>query len=434
MAAAWRPAYLAYGLLGLPLAMAALPVYLQVPAYYTAHLGLALGSTGWVLFLTRLMDTVQDPWLGRYIDRLSASRLRLWMWAAALLLACSFCGLWLPPTLLRQHSGALLVWLGLMLILVYLAHSMLNIAYLAWGACLSAQTDGLLGAAALRESAALIGAVLASVTPSLILAGSAAPEQPLLFYAAGFGMVLVLALAALLYRAPPWPKEALAGSHPELVLQGRSWQESLAMLSANRPFRALLLPYFLNAIAVAIPATLALFFIHDHLQSAPQAAAFLALYFLSTVAGLPCWVALARRIGLLQAWRLGMLLAILGFGGTILLQAGDVVLYGLVCVLTGLTLGADLALPPVLLAGIVAGQPNTAAYYGVWTLLAKLALALSGLALPLLAVCGYQPGLVGSRALPWVYAVLPCGFKLAALLLSSSLREAAAGGLRKRLS
>ena len=91
----WR--YLAYGLLGMPLAMAALPVYLQVPAYYTTHLGLAIGSTGWILFLTRLVDTVQDPWLGRVIDGLSGVRLQLWMIAAALLLALSFCGLWLPP-------------------------------------------------------------------------------------------------------------------------------------------------------------------------------------------------------------------------------------------------------------------------------------------------------------------------------------------------
>ena len=194
-------------------------------------------------------------------------------------------------------------------------------------------------------------------------------------------------------------------------------------MSANRQFRRLLLPYFLNAVSVAIPATLALFYINDHLQAAHQAGALLAIYFFSTAVGLPCWVALAKRLGVLRAWRLGMLLAILAFGGTILLQAGDVVWYALVCVAAGLALGADLALPPVLLAGIIAGDDGTAAYYGVWTLLGKLALALSGLALPLLAAFDYQPGVPGSSALAWVYAVLPCGFKLAALLLSAGLRE-----------
>ena len=202
--AARRWPYLAYGLLGMPLAMAALPVYLQVPAYYTSHLGLAIGSTGWVLFLARLFDTVQDPWLGRCIDRLSRSRLRLWMLGAALLLGLSFAGIWLPPTPLRHHSAALLAWLGGMLMLVYLAHSMLNIAYLAWGARLSTRGDGLLDAAGLRESAGLIGAVIASVTPSLILAGAASIERQLLVYAGGFALVLGVSLAALLYGAPPW--------------------------------------------------------------------------------------------------------------------------------------------------------------------------------------------------------------------------------------
>lgn len=416
----WR--YLAYGLLGMPLAMAALPVYLQVPAYYTTHLGLAIASTGWILFLTRLVDTVQDPWLGRIIDRLSGVHLPLWMIAGALLLGLSFFGLWLPPMWCRTSSSALLVWLGLMLLLVYLAHSMLNIAYLSWGARLSVQTQGLLGASAAREAAGLIGAIVASVTPSLIMVGAVTVEWQLMVYAGGFVLVLGVAVAALLRFAPPWTKVMpdQAVSHKSAQWHG-GWAASMAALSANRQFRRLLLPYFLNAISVAIPATLALFFIKDHLQAGAQSGALLAVYFLSTVIGLPCWVWAARRLGVLQAWRLGMLLAMLAFSGTIFLQAGDVLLYSLICVAAGLALGADLALPPVLLAGIIEDEARTAAYYGVWTLLAKLALAVSGLALPLLALLDYQPGMTGSSALIWVYAVLPCGFKLLALLLSARL-------------
>jgi len=38
--------FAAYGALGLPLAMCALPVYVQIPAYYSTQLGLAVASTG----------------------------------------------------------------------------------------------------------------------------------------------------------------------------------------------------------------------------------------------------------------------------------------------------------------------------------------------------------------------------------------------------
>lgn len=409
----WR--YVAYGLLGMPLAMSALPVYIQAPAYYSGHLGLAIAGTGWVLFLARLFDTFQDPWLGRCIDRLSGAGLWLWMMAGGLLLVLSFFGIWLPPALVQQQHAALLCWLGGMLILAYSAHSMINIAYLAWGARLAEHVDGLAGAAAWREAAGLIGAVIASVIPGLVLASGAPIRPQLWWYALAFSMLLGVSLLALLLGAPTWHKCTREG-------RAAGWHAVLVEMVGNRQFRRLLLPYFLNAVSVAIPATLALFFINDRLQAAQYAGAFLAAYFLATALGLPLWVAAAKRLGALRAWRLGMLLAILAFVGTVFLRAGDVFWYGLVCIAAGLALGADLALPPVLLAGMIGNAENTAAYYGIWTLLGKLALSLSGLTLPLLALLGYQPGLQGGTALGWVYAGLPCIFKLLALLWSTSLQ------------
>ncbi|WP_262409485.1 MFS transporter [Pseudomonas lurida] len=123
----WR--YAAYGLAGLPLAMSALPVYVQVPAYYTSVHGMPLAILGWILFAARMVDTVQDPLLGHAIDRLRGGIARR-MLPAALLPAFSFAGLWLPP-MNGVSSGW---WLAVMLVLVYTAHSMVNIAYLSWGA------------------------------------------------------------------------------------------------------------------------------------------------------------------------------------------------------------------------------------------------------------------------------------------------------------
>ena len=126
-AAAWRLA--AYGLLGMPLAMAALPVYVQVASYYSAVRGVGLAQVGWILFAARLFDTLQDPLLGHVIDRLRGGMTR-WMALSGLLLALAFAGLWQPPTPVLAASW----WLAAMLALAYGAHSMLNIAYLAWGA------------------------------------------------------------------------------------------------------------------------------------------------------------------------------------------------------------------------------------------------------------------------------------------------------------
>ncbi len=390
-----------YGVLGLPLAMSALPIYVQIPAYYTKQLGLPLAATGIVLFLARLFDTLQDPLLGRMIDR-RQRRIGSWLWLGALLLALGFAGLWLPI------FGASLWWLAAMLCLAYSAHSMLNIAYLAWGARLAEQGEaGLLGGAAWREGWGLLGVISASIIPLWLLQGSPAQvQQQLTWYALVFAVLLLLALVLLLRFAPSWQHTSQESA--------QDWRATLAQTG----FRRLLPIYFINALASAIPATLTLFYIADRLEAGALGPYFLATYFLAGSCGLPLWVMLAKRWGAAKAWQLSMLLAIVSFVGACFLGRGDIVPYFLICFASGLALGADLALPPVLLAEVIPPQHACASYYGIWTLLGKLALAVAGLSLPLLAMLGYQPGVLAhTESLLLLYGFVPCIAKLLAFIL-----------------
>lgn len=386
----------AYGLLGAPLAMAALPLFVQLPAYYATHLGVALAPLGGVLFAARLLDMLQDPLLGHLLDR-AAARQRRWMALGAAILALAFAALWLPPP--AVSPGA---WLAPMLVLAYGAHSLVNIAYLSWGARLQAA----LAPVAWREGMGLAGMLAASLIPAAILAADSAQVRPrLAAYSIGYALLLLLAMLALLRHAPA----------PAPAGEGKDWRATLRELAANRALRALLLPYFINALAVAIPATLALFYIDDQLGAPHLAGVFLACYFGAAACGLPAWTALARRYGAQRCWRLGMLLSVLGFCGAALLGHGDLLAYGAVCIAAGAALGADLALPPVLLAATLGDRLGAGAGFGLFTLLGKLALALAGLALPLLAWLGYQPGAGGGASMVLTYAVLPCLLKLLAI-------------------
>ena len=413
-----------YGFLGLPLAMAALPVYVQIPAYYTTQLGLPLASTGLVLFFARIVDTMQDPFLGKIIDKRRHS-MASWFIFASLLLAIAFYGLWRPPIAIGSgdmSANLLLVWLGVMLIVAYTAHSMINIAYLSWGARLAntnpdsksipnhqsnstSSTSTLLGGAAWREGLGLIGVILASLIPSFIM--QSFPTQinaGLSYYALGFSVLLAMGIIGLLRGAPKWQKHTLDTA------------VSLREALSNIKFRRLLPIYFVNSISVSIPATLSLFFINDRLQAPHLAGYFLASYFIAGALGLPVWIFLAKRIGTILAWKLGMLIAIASFIGATFLASGNTAAYMLVCLASGLALGADLALPPVLLAEIIPKNQAPASYYGVWTLLSKLALALSGLALPILSLLAYQPGQsTNTGGLVLLYAALPCILKLFAM-------------------
>lgn len=405
------PAALAcYGALGLPLAMAMLPVYVLVPNFYAAELGLGLGLTGLVLFAARLADTLQDPWFGRLIDRSGARGWQRILVLGAAGLALAMAGLLAPPAL---ADAGLAAWLASMLVLTYSLHSLVNITYLAWGARLSDEPRGRTRVAAWREGAGLLGVVLASLLPSLLSAPLGMPGA-LAVFALAFA-VLLLATMALLLRGAPAPRRAPAEP-------AHGWRQPLR----NPAFRQLALVFLGNAIAVAIPATLALFFIADYLALKPLAGLFLALYFVAGALGLPLWSRLADCLGKVRAWRLGMLAACAAFVWATFLEPGAALAYAAVCLLSGLALGADLALPPALLADVIPPEErgSTAAYFGIWSLLAKLALALAGLGLPLLAVLGYTPGAPADWRLALVYAALPCALKLgAAFHLSLLLRR-----------
>jgi GPH family glycoside/pentoside/hexuronide:cation symporter len=141
-------------------------------------------------------------------------------------------------------------------------------------------------------------------------------------------------------------------------------------------------------------------------------------------------MALSRRIGKLRAWALGMLLAIASFVWAFALAPGDAFAFALICAASGAALGAELALPPALLADRLAARRaqgedtgGTGAYFGVWNFVTKFNLALAaGIALPLVSLAGYRVGAgdtaaQGLLALAAVYALLPAALKLAALAL-----------------
>jgi GPH family glycoside/pentoside/hexuronide:cation symporter len=195
---------------------------------------------------------------------------------------------------------------------------------------------------------------------------------------------------------------------------------SLRRVLSDQPFRRLLAVFVANGIAAALPATLFLFFVADVLHLEAASGPLLALYFVSGAASLPLWVKIAARRGRVFAWACAMALSIAAFAGASLLGSGDLLPFAIICLASGLALGADLTLPAAIAADIGERQGQAGACFGVWNFIAKLNLALAaGLSLPLLGFLGYVPGgAAGLSALIFAYALLPLAFKaLAGFLL-----------------
>jgi Na+/melibiose symporter-like transporter len=393
---------LRYGALGLPLAFVALPLYVLLPSHYAERYGVPLAWLGALLLGARLIDAFADPFIGRWADRLFAqSAQRAWrvLALAALGLALGFHALFFAPV---QSLAAVLVWCALTMTLSYLCFSTVSVVHQAWGARLGGDATTRARIVGWREAMALVGVLVASVLPALAGMGAAT---------LAFG-VLLLAGTLLLRQAP------LPGAAPRDAGAARPW--------ADAAFRRLLAVYLCNGIASAVPATLVLFFIRDRLQAPSYEPLFLAGYFAAGALSVPLWVRLVARHGLVRTWLGSMLLAIASFAWAAALGAGDVAGFLIVCLASGIALGADLTLPVALLTGVIqragAAQHGEGAYLGWWHFATKLNLALAaGLALPLLQAVGYTPGARDAQALNALvlaYCVLPCALKgVAALLL-----------------
>ncbi|WP_228273791.1 MFS transporter [Rhodocyclus tenuis] len=463
---------LAYGALGLPLAMAALPIYVHAPRLWAESTGMSLGLLGGLLLATRLLDAVIDPLLGAWADRVG-SRRRLIVLALPFL-AAGFVALLHPPA-----DGNAVLWLLAALLTTYFGFSLASIAYQAWGAEIGADSAERTRLVACREGFGLVGVVLAAALPGILAGGDGLALADGLAQLAWLFPPLLLLLAALTLTAAPsaiadgksagtavdeaapadTASTVAAAAVPLAVTAHESVLASLRRPLADARFRRLLAVFVVNGVAAALPATLVLFFVADILQAAAWSGAFLGLYFVSGVVFLPLWVALARRIGRVAAWSLAMATACAAFVWAAGLGAGDVWPFAVVCVLSGAAFGADLALPAALLADIARGPgvareetagaaggraqgadgenaagagaetlpvasatPQAGGYFGWWNLVGKLNLALAaGVALPLLELAGYRPGVSDAAALSGlvvVYCGLPILFKTLAAALA----------------
>lgn len=403
---AWR-----YGLMGLPLAFVALPLYVLLPNHYAREFGVPLAVLGALLLGTRLFDALIDPLIGRGCDRLfrhSPHTLLAWVAGACVLMVGGFILLFFP---LVREGPALLVLSALWLVLTYASYSAVMLAHQSWGALLAGDALRQSRLVGWREGLGLSGVLLASVVP--VLLGMHA-------------MVLLFALALLAgwlaWRQAPRPTpQAVASDTDVLTAAPNVWQPW-----QRASFRRLLAVFVLNGIASAVPATLVLFFVQDRLQAPTRMEPlFLGSYFLAAALSVPFWMGAVRRFGLVRSWLGGMLLAVAVFVWASTLGAGDALPFIAICLLSGAALGADLVLPPAMLAGLIARAGDLGktqgAWFGWWNFATKLNLALAaGLALPLLAWFGYAPGARepgALQALTAAYCLLPCVLKLMAASL-----------------
>ena len=399
-----------YSLLAIPLAFVGLPLYIHAPDFYVAQYGLSLSTLAGILLALRIFDAVQDPIIGALSDTYSKHRFEF-MFVSLIFLALGFFALFTP--LVNHVAG----WFVLSMLLATTAFSILTVNLNALGALWSAEPEQQTRITTTREAMALIGLTIAVITPSLL--------QQWLSPSSSFkwmSVILILFIIAGFWRFYGWYKRKKLSPTKPIKQRQSYWQNIKKSSTSMRRFYAI---YAVSMLASAMPAVLVLFFIRDRLGLEEYTGLFLLVYFASGIAAMPFWKSFSKNYSSECAWLISMIVAVISFIGAFLLNAGDFIPYLLICIASGFSLGADLALPPAILAKLM-HQDKThkiaSSQFALLTFISKTALAFAGIiTLPILDTMGFVAATSNSTkalfGLSLTYALIPCIIKLIAALM-----------------
>lgn len=395
---------LLYGVIALPVAFAGFPLYVLAPDFYATHYGMSLSLLGSLLLFIRLFDAVQDPLIGWLADQWRDRYFPVVFSAGVVL-----CGAVFALFNLMHFTPA--IWFSFSMILAVGGYSVLTIILGTYATLWTEDKDDQTRIAATREGFSLIGLVIAVSLPTLLL--SAMKLELVFLWYAGI-LAFLMGLGIICFARLPLP------ARQSEQRQEANIMAALRLLPSSS--RRFFLIYGLSMLASSIPAVLVIFFVRDLLQAEALTGLFLLLYFLSGAISMPFWKNFSVHFGKYRAWVCSNLLAVMGFIGAYFLGAGDVWAFGVVCIVSGFALGADLTLPPSILADDIHAAHNqrfSGTHYALLAFCSKASLALaSAITFPVLELIGFKPQGVNSADALWslsaAYALIPCGLKLAA--------------------
>jgi glycoside/pentoside/hexuronide:cation symporter, GPH family len=413
----WRE-LICYGLPALPLALLTLPFYVIVPSYY-ASVGVPIAVVGNILLAVRVFDAFTDPLAGYLSDRTRTrwGRRKLWFAAGVPLTALAAYMVFAPPNEVTwQH---LMIWS----VALSIGWTIALVPFNAWGAELSPSYEGRNRVTVFREGFAFVGTLAALILQYAVSSGESTAvglEKTLDLFA----LIMIIGLPAAALIALVFVPEP-----PNRSIRQVPFREGLSFMRNNIPFTRLVAAFFINGLANGFPVTLFILYVSDALQLGEKAGLFLIIYFFAGVIGMPFWLQIAKLKGKHRSWCLAMMVACAAFIFAPFLPAGSDALFLIICVLTGFAVGADLVLPASLQADVIdvdtaaSGEQRSGLYLAIWGLATKLALALAvGIAFPLLAMSGYDPGQgirteFGLKVLGLLYAALPVVLKMIAIAI-----------------
>ena len=404
---------LVYGTLAIPIAFLGLPLYIYLPNFYVNEVGLNVAVVGVVLFVSRLIDMIADPFIGRISDIYLKAKYMILIGSIVLLISFYF---------LSHPKIDSILWLFLFSTFTYIGFSFVNIAYLSLNAKLGKSYHDNTKLSFSREIFTILGVLTALMLPYLFhVANDSQKSLTLMFETIVF--VLPICLIVFIFYIKEDRNIKIKNSMKE------SLQKFINDFSKSK---SLFTAFILNNLANAIPATLFLFYVQLVLKSPEHTGILLIIYFFAAVLALPLWLFLSKKYSKSKLWIISILIACIVFCFVPFLNEGDYMAFALISAISGMSLGADMALPTSIQSDIAQeskkrGNEVSGVLFGFWAMITKLSLALAVfVTFSVLELVGFDsknPSALALITLALLYSILPVILKLLAIRFILNFKE-----------
>ncbi len=415
MARIRRKKLFCYGFLAWPMAFIGLSLFVFIPKIYHEQYGVSLFVIGSIFLLTKVINLATLPFIGLWLDRLSLRKVyrKKIIYICLPFMALFFHFLIFPPF----ESSLSVVFFYLVTCALY---SIIAINYYAMSVEITRDYRAQNRLSGAREMFTLLGFLTATLFATTLTDKFSFRDA---YNEIIFMFIAVLFTAGILLHFVKCKASFIF--HPEISMK-RLWR--IASSAKQSKFLAILL---LNGISQGLIATTALFYIKYVIGAEHEAGSFLMAYYLSAIISIPFWIKFSMRNGKKNCWLLSMAFASFLFLSCFFLGTGDTFEFMVICVATGVCLGADIMLSPSIYSDNVEKQEKASSYYSLWILMSKLSMTICVIfSLAILGFYGLEAGSLisvethdqGTRTLSVMFCLLPALFKLLSMVLLFSAK------------
>lgn len=408
---------LLYGILGIPIAFLGFPLYIYLPTFYVEYVNLSVGTVGIILLVARLLDMILDPFIGNFTDRYNKFNI--------IIISVFFVLFGLYFLIKPIYFNSL--WLFSFSFITYISYSFVMIPYLTLNSQISNNSINNTKLAFSRELFMVFGILISLLFPYIFMVSDDSKKSlELLLYTC----LIIFPIFSIIFY---FKLKHFENKKTNIINTSTNYfLKSINIFFADFPqHKRLFFAFLMNNLANALPATLFLFFVKYVLNLEEKTGLFLIIYFLSAIVTFPIWIKLSIKTSKKSTWILSMITACVAFIFVPFLQENDFLYFLIICIITGMSLGADMALPSSIQADVAQESKKinndiSGILFGFWAMITKFSLALAvAISFITLEFTSFDTQNINENSLIAIiilYSIIPILFKFISIILLSKYK------------